>query len=240
MENINIETAQNIDIQYEIAGIGDRILAGLIDTLVVVAYVFAIAIVSDLVEMNVGYAVSMIAFFLVPMLYYLLCEILMNGQTIGKRAMSIKVARIDGTQPTLSNYLLRWLLRIVDVSFMFIGVIVMLFTEKVQRIGDLAAGTVVIKLKNRVTLNDTIYVELRENYTPTFPQVEKLNDSDMEVIKDVLKALHKTANSIAIFNMADHAKSVIERKMEIDHVAMPPRQFLDMVISDYNYYRGIL
>ncbi len=240
MDSIRIQTAQNIDIQYEIAGISDRIIAALIDMLIIVAYSLAIWQLLSAFGIQIGPALSMIAFFLIPILYYLLSEMYMNGQTIGKRQMSIRVARADGGQPTFSNYLLRWMLFFVDAGFMFIGVLVMLFTEKGQRIGDLAAGTIVIKLKNRVTIDDTIYVELREDYVPTFPQVEVLTDADMEVIKDVLKVISKPETSPAVLDTAAHAKTVVERKMGIAPVPLSPRQFLGTVIGDYNYYKGIL
>jgi len=240
MDSIRIQTAQNIDIQYEIAGISDRILAGLIDLVIIAAYCIAIGLFISALNIEIGFAAQMILFFLIPVSYYLLSEMYMNGQTVGKRQMSIRVARIDGAQPTFSNYLLRWMLFFVDAGFMCIGVLVMLFTEKGQRLGDLAAGTIVIKLKNRVTLNDTIYVELREGYKPTFPEVEVLTDADMEVVKDVLRAISKPEISPAVLDTAAHAKTVIERKMGISFVALPPRQFLGTVIEDYNYYKGIL
>lgn len=245
MDRINIQTAQNIDIQYEIASVGDRLLAALLDMLLLIAYYVAMALILSFLEdtflVDMPLFLHILIYSLLPILYPLLMETLWDGQTVGKRQMNIRVARLDGAPPAFSNYFMRWLLRFVDAGFFLIGVFVMLFTEKAQRLGDLAAGTIVIKLKSRVTLNDTIYVDLRKDYTPTFPQVERLSDADMEVLKDVLKAMSKPEVSHVILTTAAQAKTIFERKMGIVPVLdMSPRQFLTTVIEDYNYYKGVV
>lgn len=239
MENIRIQTAQNVDLEYEIAGIGNRIVASLIDILILAAYALAISLLSDVLFSGTFMASIIILFYLPAFFYDLLCEIFMDGQSFGKRQMDIKVVRLDGMQPTVGNYLLRWLLRFVDVGFMYIGLIVMLFTEKSQRLGDLAAGTTVVKLKQRVTLEDTIFTPLQQGYVPTFREVEKLNDHDMDVVRDVLKAISTRDAGPAIHEAAAQAMRVLERKMDVVST-MPPAQFLDIVLRDYNYYRGVV
>lgn len=239
MENIRIQTAQNVELEYEIAGIGNRIVASLIDILIIVAYVLAISFLSDWLFSGTFMTSVIILFYLPAFFYDLLCEIFMDGQSFGKRQMDIKVVRLDGMQPTIGNYLLRWLLRFVDVGFMYIGLIVMLFTEKSQRLGDLAAGTTVVKLKQRVTLADTIFTPLQDGYVPTFREVEKLNDHDMDVVRDVLKAISTRDAGPAIHEAAAHAMRILERKMDVVS-KMPPAQFLDIVLRDYNYYRGVV
>lgn len=239
MENIRIQTAQNVELEYEIAGIGNRIVASLIDILILAAYALAISLLSDLLFSGTFMASIIVLLYLPAFFYDLLCEIFMDGQSFGKRQMDIKVVRLDGMQPTVGNYLLRWLLRFVDVGFMYIGLIVMLFTEKSQRLGDLAAGTTVVKLKQRVTLEDTIFTPLQQGYVPTFREVEKLNDHDMDVVRDVLKAISTRDAGPAIHEAAAHAMHILERKMDVVST-MPPAQFLDIVLRDYNYYRGVV
>lgn len=239
MENIRIQTAQNVELEYEIAGIGNRIVASLIDILILAAYALAISLLSDWLFSGTFMASVIVLLYLPAFFYDLLCEIFMDGQSFGKRQMDIKVVRLDGMQPTIGNYLLRWLLRFVDVGFMYIGLIVMLFTEKSQRLGDLAAGTTVVKLKQRVTLEDTIFTPLQQGYVPTFREVEKLNDHDMDVVRDVLKAISSRDAGPAIHEAAAHAMHILERKMGVVST-MPPAQFLDIVLRDYNYYRGVV
>jgi uncharacterized RDD family membrane protein YckC len=239
MENIRIQTAQNVELEYEIAGIGNRIVAAIIDVVILAGYILALSFLSTWLFSGTLMASIMIIFYLPVIFYDLLCEIFMDGQSLGKRQMDIKVVRLDGMQPTIGNYLLRWLLRFVDIGFMYIGLIVMLFTEKSQRLGDLAAGTTVVKLKQRVTLEDTILVPLQEGYTPVFREVEKLNDHDMDVVRDVLQAMSARDASPAIHQAAAQAMQVLERKMGVQ-ANMSPGQFLHTVIRDYNYYRGVV
>ncbi|HID19610.1 MAG TPA: RDD family protein [Methanophagales archaeon] len=69
-----------------------------------------------------------------------------SGQTLGKKIMSIKVIKENGDQPTFSDALIRTILRIIDgIAFYLVGLIVILVSEKKQRIGDMAAGTIVVK-----------------------------------------------------------------------------------------------
>lgn len=242
MESIKIQTAQNVELEYEIAGVGNRIVASLIDILILTAYVIGLSMLFGAVAWfgeGVLMVVIGVLLYLPVLLYDLLCEIFMDGQSFGKRQMNIKVVRLDGTQPTIGSYLLRWLLRFIDIGFMYIGLVVMLFTEKSQRLGDLAAGTTVVKLKQRVTLEDTILVPLQEGYTPMFREVEKLNDQDMDIVRDVLKAVSTRDAGEAIHEAAAHAMRVLEKKMGVVSRMSPP-QFLDTVLKDYNYYRGIL
>src|SRR5690606_34920667 len=111
-----------------------------------------------------------ILFYLPVIFYHLLCEVFMDGQTFGKKAIDIKVVKLDGSQPSVGSYFLRWLLQIVDLPFFgAIGIITILVNGKGQRVGDLAAGTTVISLKHRTGIKDTILarpVMADHDYTP--------------------------------------------------------------------------
>jgi len=82
----------------------------------------------------------------------------------------------------------RWFFRIVDVYILGIGFFVMLFNKSTQRIGDLAAGTAVIGLKNNVNINHTILENLKAGYKPTYPNVIKLSDNDARIIKETFSS----------------------------------------------------
>ncbi len=118
MQTINITTSQNIDIDYEIAGLGERIVARLIDYAIFVLIFILAAIIlgaSETVrESPVPFFVLYIIYAALYGFYDLVCEIFMNGQSIGKRIMKIKVISLNGAQPSVGQYLLRWLFRIVD------------------------------------------------------------------------------------------------------------------------------
>jgi hypothetical protein len=149
--------------------------------------------------------------------------------------MKIKVIKIDGSQPDFTSYLIRWVFRLVDVLIFFGGIsaIVIILNGKGQRLGDIAAHTTVIRLKDE-QLNDTIYTRLPENYNLGFPQVNKLSDSDIYTAKEVLEFMSDSYNSIDSLEMAEKAKLAFESKMGIKS-DKDAGTFLQSVILDYNY-----
>src|SRR5450631_3666856 len=169
MPIIQIATAFNIDLEFEIAEFHKRLLAYIIDFLLLIIYLFSMKYLlytgfSIDFEENVGLDILVIS---IPMLLYsLLTELWMNGQTIGKKILSIRVISLEGGEPTLGQYILRWITKFFEWPFLFgyiffskdalvaytiitgiCGVavaIVIAITPKSQRLGDLAAGTVVV------------------------------------------------------------------------------------------------
>ena len=125
MENIGIETTQNVDIQYNIASIGDRVLAQIIDMLILFGYgfamIFVVLFLGDTFSGSPIYfpTATFIILYLPFFFYDLLCEIFLNGQSMGKKILKIKVVKIDGSQPGLGSYFLRWLLKQIDVFFTY-------------------------------------------------------------------------------------------------------------------------
>src|SRR4028119_1999780 len=106
MQTVRIQTAQNVFIEYQPASVGDRIIAYLIDGVVVWSYIIICATI--LASMKINETWLYVILLGIPYLFYdLLLEILMDGQTIGKKARDIKVVKLDGTQPTIASYLLR-------------------------------------------------------------------------------------------------------------------------------------
>ncbi len=202
MQTIRVQTTQNVFIEYRPASIGDRILATLLDWAIMVAYVFTsykiiavyVATTESFFELNY---VQYLVIFLPVYFYHLLCEIFLNGQSIGKRAMNIKVIKLDGTQPSIGNYLLRWLIRPIDITaFMGAAAIITISSNnRGQRLGDLAAGTSVVSTHRRERSLDTILPEVAdENYTPVYPQAVNLSDRDMAIIREALNAYHQEMN----------------------------------------------
>jgi hypothetical protein len=166
-------------------------------------------------------------------LYNLLFEVLMNGQSPGKYFLHIRVTKIDGSKPTFGSYLIRWMLRLIDISMASgsVALLTILLNGKGQRLGDLAAGTTVISEKKQITINDTLNVDLKENYTPTFPQVTLLNDTDVQTIKNLYKTALKKKNYVTINALKDKIIELTEIKTNLRSV-----DFVDTIIKDYNYY----
>ncbi|MEZ4901009.1 MAG: RDD family protein [Spirosomataceae bacterium] len=103
-------------------------------------------------------------------------EYFLNGQTLGKRAMNIRVVLLDGNQPSLGAYILRWLLILIDTEILtpLVAILTISVGGKGQRIGDVAAGTTVIKTTKRVSLSQVTYQALPDDYQITYSEVNQL------------------------------------------------------------------
>ena len=237
MDNIRIQTTQNVDIEYEVASIGDRILATLLDYLFFTAYALLILVIAGLTNWPLFEGLGMISLLLLPVLLYdLVCEMFFQGKSFGKMIMKIKVVKLDGTQANFGAYLLRWLLRIIDTRLFggAVALIAVLVNGKGQRVGDMAAGTTVIKLKQKVLLSDTILNKVQPGYTMVFPQVSKLSDNDIDIIKDVVQVCIRTNNYEALEKLARKTKETMGVT-----VNLPAVQFLSTVVQDYSYLGSI-
>lgn len=237
MENIRIQTTQNVDIEYELASIGDRILATLLDYLFFIAYFLLIMVVASLTTWVFVESIAILSLLFLPILFYdLACETFFQGKSFGKMIMKIKVVKTDGTQANFGAYLLRWLLRIIDIRLFngAIALITILINGKGQRIGDLAAGTTVIKIKQNKKLSDTIFNKLDSGYILTFTEVSKLSDNDVAIIKEVMKVCVQSNNYEAINKLVSKTKETMGVTSGIPHL-----QFLNTVIRDYNYLGSI-
>lgn len=241
MENIEIETTQNVDIQYNIASIGDRVVAQIIDLLIVggyaIAMIFILSFIGNMFSGSPYYypTATFIVLYLPFFLYDFLCELFLNGQSFGKKLIKIKVVKIDGSQPGIGSYFLRWLIKPVDVFFTYgsVGIITMLINGKGQRLGDLAANTTVIKLKQEVKLEEILLPKTAINYEVKFPQVSLLSDKDIQIIKDVLNH-RKNTDAFSYQNILEKAKVSISNKTGVQS-EMNALFFLDTIIKDYSF-----
>ncbi len=237
MDNIRIQTTQNVDIEYEVASIGDRILATLLDYLFFLAYIFLLLIIAGITKWVLFNSFALVSLLALPVfLYDLICEIFFQGKSFGKMIMKIKVVKLDGTQANFGAYLLRWLLRIIDTRLFggAIALIAILINGKGQRVGDMAAGTTVIKIKQKIQLSDTILNKVKANYTLVFPQVSKLTDNDIAIIKEVTQVCIRSNNYEALEKLAAKTKETMGVAANLPHV-----QFLSTVVQDYSYLGGI-
>ena len=187
------------------------------------------------------------------LLYSLFMELSMNGQTIGKKLMSIRVISLSGGEPTAGQYILRWITKFFEWPFLFgyiyfsnemllvyviitgllgIGVLIAItLTPKSQRLGDIAAGTVVIDTKSDMSVDDTVFIPIdNQNYKPHFPEVMRLSDNDINTIKTVLTQAKKR-NSIELVTRVEFKiKAVLNIASDL-----PTLIFLEKLLEDYNY-----
>lgn len=185
--------------------------------------------------------------------YHLLFEILNHGQSLGKMTLGIRVVGADGREETNSQAMIRWLMRMIDFGGLlgvywiaayqayFIGsfliacnilaFILFLTTEYNQRLGDLAAGTVVVYKRLPFDLNDTIFRDLHtKNYAVQFPSVMKLSDNDINIIDNVLKRHRKSNIDNYLSSVAIKVKTALEIETDLEDDI-----FLEIMLNDYNY-----
>lgn len=234
MEQFQIETAQNISISQNTAHLGDRMLAYIIDSFIIgVYFVLTILLLASLdIEFGDMWAVYLLLN-LPAFLYYVLLETFMNGKTVGKSMMQIRVVKLDGSEPNFSSYFVRWILRIVDVALSSggIAVLTILLRGKGQRVGDIAAGTTVISEKQKITVKDTLLSNLPTDYKPKFPQVTIFKDREMQTIKELFTSAKRNGDHNVILSLSNRIKKVTEISTDLK-----PIEFVDVVIKDYSYY----
>src|SRR5688572_21450820 len=232
MQTIRVRTTQNVFIEYPLASVGERIVAYLIDWIILIFYTIAIVAVLSTIEVEVWYIWLILIG--VPMLFFsLLFEIFMNGQTPGKFAMKIKVVRLDGTPPAIGDYLMRWIFSFIDFYMLSgaVAVVIIAAGGKGQRLGDIVAGTCVVKLiaQREITASE-VFITPEETYVPVFPQVVQLESHDIELIQRALEANRNFGNAEPVMMVTEKIKSLLGVQTDL-----PPVQFLFTIVKDYNH-----
>lgn len=242
MEKLLINTPQNVQIEYRLASVGTRLLAIALDYAVIIGYVYFISKMFDWFFAkgnDLWLYYGTITLLMLPALFYtFILETALGGQTLGKIAMKTKVVKIDGTRATVYEYFIRWVMSIVDIWMMggLIGLVSIILSKKSQRIGDFAADTTVVNLKARLKLIETVYEELQDSYQVKYPQVIKLTDKDINIIKDTLNKSLKKGDYHVIDTLAEKVLGILE----IGEIKESNILFLETVIQDhYHSFREV-
>jgi uncharacterized RDD family membrane protein YckC len=234
MNTILITTSQNIDVEYDLASLGERIAGYIIDLLIVIAYVIIVMLIAGSTHLLREETIWVYILLFLPVMFYdLASEVLLNGQSVGKKVMKIKVISIEGGQPSLGQYIIRWLFRLIDFTFTncLCALISIAVSERKQRVGDMVAGTTLIKTTARTGFQQTLYTPTPDiNYTVSFPGVINLSDKDMQLIKEVTLQINRTGNNYLAYHAAEKIKQLLDVQTNLE-----PAHFLQVVIADYNY-----
>ncbi len=236
MNTIGVLTTQNVLLKHKVANVGERILATIIDSLIIFAYyIFIYYTVQYSPSLYAG-SVYFYLFMLPIAFYYPVSEVFMNGQSLGKKWIGLQVVKIDGSQPTVANYIIRWIFRLIDVSFTagILAIIVISSNNKGQRIGDIVGKTMVVNTRKKESLDNTIHVNLDENHIVTYSMVELLNDSDIAIVKEVINLYKKDMSSKKTSSIVHKTAEAISKKINTD-VMHSPYEFLNIIIKDYNF-----
>ena len=202
-----VDTPESIDFAYDVAGIGSRFMAALIDTLILVLLqlvvgligAFAVAQLGDLdAAQSVLLAIWATASFILLWGYYLVFELIWNGQTPGKRAVGLRTVREGGRPITAVASIIRNLVRIIDFlpGLYGLGVLTMFIDKRSRRLGDLAAGTLVVKERRAISLESLtntmapVLVPPRPYDAPAAPLLPNLNlidPADYDLVQEFLR-----------------------------------------------------
>ncbi|MEK7863761.1 MAG: RDD family protein, partial [Chloroflexota bacterium] len=150
---LEVETPDHVVLRYDLAGGGNRGFAAVVDfliaTLVVIGAIFAFETANEWVGGSAVqfFGVSVLLTFGIAWAYFILLEWLWQGQTVGKRLFGLRVIRDDGAPAGFVAVLIRNLVRIIDFlpGFYGLGLLFIIVTSRSQRLGDIAAGTYVVR-----------------------------------------------------------------------------------------------
>jgi len=261
MSVIRIMTNFNIELEFPAAPFHRRLFAWIIDIVILCFYGYFLGRVVMWFDDNVGLKTSITVFiimFLPLLMYHLICEATMNGQSFGKKIMGIRVVNENGGQPGIGQLTVRWLIRTSDImAFSLIlsipiaaasgngkyfwqfaiplglfmtDVILVNASKKNQRLGDLLAHTLLIRASQKHSIHDTVFLHIADNYRPSFPQVMQLSDRDMNSLKSILDTAKKRGD----FNLAAMASEKIKNHLKIE-TSLSPFEFLEILLKDYNF-----
>ena len=242
MMQLTINTTQNVNINFTSASVGDRLLAQILDLLVKAAYIILVIFLFEITDLSKIFngldqwsIMAVISLIGLPVMFYsLVQESFWEGQTIGKKIAKIKVIKLDGYQASFGDYLIRWLFRIVELSVGngLIALIAMIVNKRNQRLGDMAAGTAVISLKNNININHTILQEVNNDYVPTYPMVIKLSDNDVRIIKENFEKAVAIRDYATLIKLREKIIQVTGIKNQSGN----DQDFIKTLLKDYNFY----
>jgi len=243
MSNIQINTTQNVNIEMRLASLGERLLAAIIDLIIIIAFIYVISqIISTFnlinYDMNQWSKIAIYSLLFLPaMIYTLVSEIFFKGQTLGKKVLKIKVIKTDGYAAGFGDYFARWIFRIVDIWLLgltpIIGIISIVVSKDNQRIGGLASGTAVISLKERYQINHKILKETQqETYKATYPSVIKLSDNDIRIIRNTFNTARKSKDIETINKLRIKIEKITDTKKE----NLTNTEYIKRIIKDYIHY----
>ncbi len=231
-ERIEIRTAHNIVVYFQLAALTERVLSTIVDLIIMVLVAWVIFMIGASIGLDTFSAT--LSFFIVAF-YHLIFEVFNAGQSPGKMICKIKAVNMKGIPPNPSEAFQRWVFRMLDVTFS-LGALAGLFitsSPRNQRLGDLMSGCTVIKLTKNAgaSMERVMRIQEREREI-IYPQVAKYSEEDMLLIKDVLQRFAHYKNQSTRKAVLSLSKK-IEEDLEIREKRKDKKAFLEDVLRDY-------
>ncbi|KAM3090777.1 RDD family protein [Phormidesmis sp. 146-35] len=223
---VKVQTPESVELEFTLAGIGNRTLALFIDYIVWIVVLLAFALIWMIVYWQLSdyinsrnlnlwmQAIGMLVGFSLYIGYFVFFETLWRGQTIGKRFAKIRVIRDDGQPAGLSQAILRALLRPID-DVLFVGVLFIILGKREKRVGDWAAGTIVVQNERPVvsaTFQLSTDAQSLANELLNTAEIGKLLPDDFAVIREYLQRrtlMESKARSDLSIQLARQARQLI-------------------------------
>lgn len=239
MLTVDIPTTQNVTIQYELASTKERFVAALLDFI----FLFVVLLIINLL---LNYIVGLIfrkAEFLyilvnslIIIFYSFSQEVILKGQTFGKKMMGIRVMRLDGQKPQPFNYMARLAFKLIDIwaSFGAIGITMIKSSGKGQRLGDIIGNTVIVRINPtyQPKLESIMNMITSKSYTPKYLDVIKFSEDDILTIKETLDRYNKYKNEAHRYALTTLASKLL-RDLNLKEKISDPSVFLRTIIQDY-------
>jgi len=249
-EHWHIDTPENVAFDYEVAGIGSRFLAALVDTLLILILQVIVVLAVTWVLGSLAISVSesdvlpwllalfgLIAFFFLWG-YYVFFELIWNGQSPGKRWVGLRVIQTDGTPITLTESLIRNLVRLVDFlpAYYGVGVVAMFVNQQARRLGDLAAGTLVVRDRETVTLASLAAAPPRQDRPSATSAaewpVERLTSEELELAEDFLRRRDQIAGRTAVARQIARALMVrMEVPVDYQAISLSAERLIERIVQ---------
>ena len=231
-ERIEIRTAHNIIVYFDLARLVERIFSTIVDLIVMTIVVLILMFICGSIGLD---NLAMVVSFFIVVFYHMFFELFNAGQSPGKMMFKIKVVNMRGSPPSSSEAFERWVFRLLDVTFSA-GTLACLYitsSPKNQRLGDLMSGCTVIKLKPSadVSLDRVLRIHDRERDI-LYPQVIKYGEKDMLLVKDVLQRSSMFKNRSTRKVVLSLSKK-IEEELNIAVKRKDKKAFLEDVLRDY-------
>lgn len=203
-ERLDIDTPEAVVFGYQVAGIGSRFMAALVDTIILslllLTFFCGLGAATSFTDRSGlgGWVVALVVLFVFALVwgYYIFFEMAWNGQSPGKRWVGLRVVRADGTPLTLVDCLVRNLVRVIDFLPLYyaVGLVTMFSNPQARRLGDYAAGTLVVKEGRGMTLASVQQTLGTRATSPVTPPSPGLSESDYQLIDNFLGRRHELRN----------------------------------------------